>query len=113
MSSKYGRMSSAVAGLPYAIRITASLTARPVPFGHAPGTVPVPARNERSSEAARPEPSFSATARGLSPGHGRFGQGSRGHRRRFVDELHQASEQLRVGLGQHAVAEVEDVARPT
>ena len=50
--------------------------------------------------------------RGLSPGPVLFGRRSRGHQRRLVDQLHQPPQQVRIGLREHAVAEVEDVARP-
>src|SRR4051812_46972842 len=103
-------MSSAVAGLPYAIKTTASLTARTVRSGHDPGTVPGSPGADRFLAAASPGPSLRARAGGLSLGLVRFGRGSRGHQRRLVDEPHEPAQQLGVGFGQHAVAEVEDVA---
>src|SRR6476646_605356 len=91
--------------------MTASLIRRGVPSGRVGGTVPrtcpcgpnLPGRSRRMS--------VSATAQGLSLGPVRNGQGSRGHQRSLVDELDQAAQHVRVGVGDDTVAEVEDVAR--
>src|SRR3954451_8719866 len=112
MSSRYGRTSSAVAGLPYAIRITASLTARPVSCSHEPGTVPGSPASDRFPAAASQAPSLSARTKGLSLGPGRSRRGSCGHQGRLMHEPHEPAKHLWVGLRQHAVAEVEDVSRP-